>query len=489
MSGFHPLKTLRVRNYRPAASMGERPEPQLLLADGPEPRQAVGLNDQKEDDQRAEDHRLQIGHQINRNLEPGKARRVVEKNRQQHNESGAEEGAEDAAEAADDDHEQDLERAVYLKGAGLDRARIDEGPHCPGDAAVERAQGERQQFRLQRADADDLRSDIHIADRHPGAPDATAHQTLGGEREENDHGQDEQVFRARIGLGARDVKLAENGARRRADHTRGAVIVEPREFIEHPDQEELRRKRGYREVEALDPETRKAEQHADQRSHDAGQNEGEDDVESREGGGELVGRKGADRHEAAGAERHLPGIAGQQVEAERRQRVDEERDHDRQQPIFGADRGDHEIGEGERREQQPSVLADRKDRLVGGVARLELADLTINHRSNPLDDAFAEEALRAEQQEDEREGISETVLDRAAEGGPPKDLGDLLAGPDDQTADNRARHRGQAAEDQHRQRLERHQRDRELHTQIAAPHDAGNQPNNAGDRPHDDPDG
>src|SRR5580704_15798115 len=271
MSGFHPLKTLRVRNYRPAASMGERPEPQLLLADGPEPRQAVGLNDQKEDDQRAEDHRLQIGHQINWNLEPGKARRVVQKNRQQHNEGGAEEGPEDAAEAADDDHEQDLERAVYLKGAGLDRARIDEGPHRPRDTAVERAQGERQQFCLQRADANDLRSNIHITDRHPGAPDAAAHQTLGGKRQENDDGQDEQVFRAGIGLGAGDIDLAENGARRRADHARSAVIVEPRELVEPPDQEKLRRERGYRKIETFDPETGEAEQHADERSDDAGQ--------------------------------------------------------------------------------------------------------------------------------------------------------------------------------------------------------------------------
>src|SRR5271165_7065126 len=79
MAVFHPLKKLRVRRHRRSASMRERPEPQLLLADRPQPRQAVRLDDQEEDDQRAEDHRLQIGHQIDRNLEPGEARRVVEK--------------------------------------------------------------------------------------------------------------------------------------------------------------------------------------------------------------------------------------------------------------------------------------------------------------------------------------------------------------------------------------------------------------------------
>ena len=49
------------------------------------------------------------------------------------------------------------------------------------------------------------------------------------------------------------------------------------------------------------------------------------------------------------------------------------------QPVFGADGRDHEVSSGERRQQQPAVLADREDRLVGGIARLELADLAVNH--------------------------------------------------------------------------------------------------------------
>ena len=47
-----------------------------------------------------------------------------------------------------------------------------------------------------------------------------------------------------------------------------------------------------------------------------------------------------------------------------------------------------------------AVLQHRKHRHVGGVVRLELAGLAVKHRSNPLDDAFAEQALRPEQQED-----------------------------------------------------------------------------------------
>jgi len=77
----HSLKTLRLGHRRPS-SVRERPEPQLLLADGPESRQTIRLDNQEKHDKRAEDHRLQIGHQIDRNLEPGEARRVIEKDRQ-----------------------------------------------------------------------------------------------------------------------------------------------------------------------------------------------------------------------------------------------------------------------------------------------------------------------------------------------------------------------------------------------------------------------
>jgi CRISPR/Cas system CMR subunit Cmr4 (Cas7 group RAMP superfamily) len=42
---------------------------------------------------------------------------------------------------------------------------------------------------------------------------------------------------------------------------------------------------------------------------------------------QLVAGIGADAHEGAGAERHQAGIAGQDVEPDRRQREHQERDH------------------------------------------------------------------------------------------------------------------------------------------------------------------
>ena len=54
-------------------------------------------------------------------------------------------------------------------------------------------------------------------------------------------------------------------------------------------------------------------------------------------GGELERGVGAHRHEAAGAERELPRVAGQQVEPEGGQRVDQERDQHRLQPVLAGD--------------------------------------------------------------------------------------------------------------------------------------------------------
>src|SRR5436853_6987980 len=43
-------------------SMGERPQAQLLATRGPQPRHAVRLGDQEDDDQRAPDHEHRVRH-------------------------------------------------------------------------------------------------------------------------------------------------------------------------------------------------------------------------------------------------------------------------------------------------------------------------------------------------------------------------------------------------------------------------------------------
>ena len=54
-----------------------------------------------------------------------------------------------------------------------------------------------------------------------------------------------------------------------ADRARRRVVGEPLDAQERPVDEELRRQRGHRQVQALDAQRRDAEQHADHRGADA----------------------------------------------------------------------------------------------------------------------------------------------------------------------------------------------------------------------------
>src|SRR5215213_5161943 len=70
--------------------------------------------------------------------------------------------------------------------------------------------------------------------------------------------------------------------------------------------------------------------------------------------------------------------------------------------------------------------------------------------SNSLNDALAEQTLRPEQQEDERDDVGEPALDAGAEQRAPVEFTDLLADTDDHAADDGTGDRREAAEDKHR---------------------------------------
>src|ERR1700682_5295470 len=81
--------------------MRKRPQPQLFLCDLPEPREAVGLHGQKENDQGAENDQLEVGREASAHAgrEQGVGRDVQE-NRQEDDEGGAKEGPEHGPDAA-----------------------------------------------------------------------------------------------------------------------------------------------------------------------------------------------------------------------------------------------------------------------------------------------------------------------------------------------------------------------------------------------------
>ena len=137
---------------------------------------------------------------------------------------------------------------------------------------------------------------------------------------------------------------------------------------------------------------------------------------------EVVGRVGADRHEGAGAERDLAAVADQDVEAERGEREDQERDQDRAEQVLVGDAA------ARRRRRTPAaapiaiaVLQDREDLLVGAVARLELAVFAVEHgrelpRAQTRSMIFSPNSpCGRTSRKSEREHVGEPDLDAAAE--------------------------------------------------------------------------
>src|ERR1043166_865768 len=114
--------------------------------------------------------------------------------------------------------------------------------------------------------------------------------------------------------------------------------------------------------------------------------------------------------------------------------------------------------------------------------------LATRYSLDSFDDALAEKPRRPKQKEHERDDVGEPALDARAEQRPPVELAELLADADDEAADDGAGDRREAAEDEHGQRLERDDLQRELDLRARAPHDAGGERDDAGGEPHDHPD-
>src|SRR4029453_11533006 len=70
----------------PSGLMRKRPQAELLLGDLPEPREAVRLHDQEEEDEAAEDHHLDLLHERHRQVDPQRVRRVGEEDGHHHDE-------------------------------------------------------------------------------------------------------------------------------------------------------------------------------------------------------------------------------------------------------------------------------------------------------------------------------------------------------------------------------------------------------------------
>ena len=143
-------------------------------------------------------------------------------------------------------------------------------------------------------------------------PMRAAHEVLRDQREHDDDAEQNRYFsRRRVDRASRRCRAAAR------DRARRRIVGEPLDAREQPVDEELRGQRRHREVEALDAQARDAEEHADDRRDTrrraAATTSG---LSCRHAHHEVVGRVGADRHEAAGAERDLAAVADQDVQAD-----------------------------------------------------------------------------------------------------------------------------------------------------------------------------
>src|SRR6185295_9332005 len=87
----------------------------------------------------------------------------------------------------------------------------------------------------------------------------------------------------------------------------------------------------------------------------------------------------------------------------------------------------------------------------------------------PINSFFSKQAIRSHEQEQQRHHVGEPPLDAATNVWPEIHLGKFLQCTDDQPADDGAEYGFEAAQDKHRQGLQRYKSQRVLHAVARTP--------------------
>src|SRR5690606_27729744 len=171
--------------------VGKRPYAQLFLAYAPEPGQSVRLNDQKEDDQSAEHHVLDVGCRVNAQCQPEHVGDIGKQHRYKNHEGGPKETAHDGTQPANNDNEEQLQGTIQIECQGLPGAQVNIGPQGASDSDNEGADRKGRELGVNRSYADDRRGDVHVANCHPLATYGATHEVLGQQGEDSDEYQHE----------------------------------------------------------------------------------------------------------------------------------------------------------------------------------------------------------------------------------------------------------------------------------------------------------
>ena len=282
------------------------------------------LCDQEDNDKRADNDQLNV-----RNDVCGPAEQIhaneLQRNWQKHKEGSTSKGAEDRTKAANDDHEQNKKRLLNAKTITcFGCAKIDCKKQRARDANEETRHRKSTQLRFQRAHPYNLRRNIHIADRHPLAPLHPTREITRDNRTDSQKDEAEQIGRPSLGVRTR-YRHAKYSALRCVDLTRGRIVVEPADLIKEPDEKELCGKGRNSQIEAFNPKRRQTERSAYNRGNTPRRNHMEKDVHIWKCRHQLIAGIGTHGHKAASPQRNLSAIPCQNVQPNRRNRIDKER--------------------------------------------------------------------------------------------------------------------------------------------------------------------
>src|SRR5512140_1913860 len=226
-------------------SVGKRVQLPVRLDHIPAVRQSVGLEDEEQDDDPAEDPLLQ---RDGRSRDPGEVRPEMgrhhrEQLRQQDHEDRAEDRSDDAPQPPDDDHREvdDRYADAELLGGDVTQRMPVEGARHPG---VERRHGEGEDPVPEDVDPHDLRRNVVVPHRHEGASCPGPHQVG---REQDHRSRDDQYDVVVRSVGIEDKPA--DGRPRNHDAVAPAGHRFPPQ--EDPFEDELRSQRRDGEVETL----------------------------------------------------------------------------------------------------------------------------------------------------------------------------------------------------------------------------------------------
>ena len=150
-----------------ALSIRERPHPQFLLADLPEPREAVRLDTRKKMISAPTMMKVMCSTVAERDRQ-AEARRHQRAARSADSRSAPRPGRSRTGCPSPPMMTMNRTRKLWLMSKrGLGAAVPEENHHRAGDAAIERRHREGEQLGRQQADADQLGGDVHVAHRHP----------------------------------------------------------------------------------------------------------------------------------------------------------------------------------------------------------------------------------------------------------------------------------------------------------------------------------